>query len=190
MSVEDDPDFQFLIKALLEKGTDFLFVGSAGTRAIGVEMAKKLRPHIVLMDLNLSSGEDLGGIEAAKEIRLVSQAKTIILTAVEDPQTAIEASKKSFASGYIFKSQFEIIPETIRATARGNTPQAEFIRALILSELSAAERTVVDMILGKDIKLMSSEKTIANQKTKIFKRLGVRHGNDLIHLLGRGGTYK
>lgn len=115
---------------------------------------------------------------------MASQAKIILLTAIEDPQISIEASKKAFASGYIFKSQFDLIPETIRATAKGSTPQEDFIKALIVSELSVAEKTVLDVILGKDIRLLSSEKTIANQKTNIFKKLGVRHGNELIRLMG------
>ena len=182
--VDDDPDFCFLIKSLLEREQDLSLVGAAGNREAALDMVQKHHPHIVLMDLNLAPEEELGGIEAAKEIRLVSHAKVILLTAIEDPQLSIEASKKSFASGYIFKSQFELIPETIRATARGSTPQEDFIKALIISELSVAEKTVLDMILGKDIKLLSSDKTIANQKTKIFKKLGVRSGNDLIHLLG------
>lgn len=181
--VDDDPDFRFLIKSLLERQQNFNLVGSAENREDALEMAQKLHPQIVLMDLNLSPGEDLGGVEAAKEIRLATHAKIILLTAIEDPQISIEACKKAFASGYIFKSQFDLIPETIRATAKGSTPQEDLIKALILSELSAAEKTVLDMILGKDIRLLSSEKTIANQKTKIFKKLGVKHGNELIRLL-------
>ncbi len=184
MSVEDDPDFRFLINALLEREQDFILVGSTDNRNDAIEMSRHVNPHIVLMDLNLVPGKELGGIEAAKEIRLASHAKVILLTAIEDPQVSIEASKKSFASGYIFKSQFELIPETLRATAWGSTPQEDFIKALILSELSVAEKTVLEMILGKDIRLLSSDKTIANQKTKIFKKLGVRSGNDLVHLLG------
>ncbi len=182
--VDDDPDFCYLIKSLLELHQDFILMGSAENREDAIKMAQKLQPHIVLMDLNLSSGDDLGGVEASKEIRLATQAKVILLTAIEDPQISIEACKRAFASGYIFKSQFDLIPETIRATAKGSTPQEDFIKALILSELSAAEKTVLDIILGKDIKLLSSEKTIANQKTKIFKKLGVKHGNELIRLMG------
>lgn len=184
--VEDDPDFQYLIRQLLENEEDLLLLGSAANKTDAVEMAQRLQPRIVLMDLNLSPGEHLGGVEAAKEIRLVSEAKVILLTGVEDPMVSVEASKRAFASGYIFKSQFELIPETIRKTAQGHTPQEDFIKALILSGLSAAERTVLDIILGKDIKLMSSEKTIANQKTKILKKLGVKHSNELPRLLGDG----
>lgn len=61
--VDDDPDFCFLIKSLLEREQDLNLVGSATNREDAVDMAQKLHPHIVLLDLNLTPGEDLGGIE-------------------------------------------------------------------------------------------------------------------------------
>ncbi len=186
MFVEDDPDFSYLIRRQLACEKDFDIVGSAVSREEAVKMAQALQPHIVLMDLNLSPTQPLGGIEASREIKLVSHAKVILLTGMEDAQISIEASKKAFASGYIFKSQYEFIPETIRKTALGHTPQEDFIKALIFSDLSAAEKTVLDMILGKNIKLLSSDKTIANQKTKIFKKLGVKQSSELIRLIGEG----
>jgi len=182
--VEDDPDFNFLLRSLLEQEEDFMLSGCAEAKDEAVKLAQEVQPQIVLMDLNLSPSDPLSGVEAAREIQLVSFAKVILLTSIEDPEISIEASKKAFASGYIFKRQFELISETIRKTAYGHTPQEDFIRALILSDLSYAERTVLDMMLGKDIKLLSSEKTIANQKTKIFKKLGVKHTSELLRLLG------
>ena len=57
------------------------------------------------------------------------------------------------------------------------------IRSLILSDLSAAEQTVLQMLLGKDVNLRSSAKTIANQKSSILKKLGLRRQEELIHLM-------
>jgi DNA-binding NarL/FixJ family response regulator len=179
--VEDDPDFVFLIRGLLESEPDFEVLGYADNRNDAVLLAQSLNPDIVLMDLNLS-GTELDGIEAARQIRLSTDAKVILLTAFEQPDISVEASKKSFASGYIFKSQYEFIPETIRKTARGHTSQEDFIKALILSELSTAEKSVFQMILGKNVEISSSDKTIANQKTQIFKKLGIKHTHELRHI--------
>jgi DNA-binding NarL/FixJ family response regulator len=179
--VEDDPDFVFLIRGLLESEPDFEVLGYADNRNDAVLLAQSLNPDIVLMDLNLS-GTELDGIEAARQIRISTDAKVILLTAFEQPDISVEASKKSFASGYIFKSQYELIPETIRKTARGHTSQEDFIKALILSELSTAEKSVFQMILGKNVEISSSDKTIANQKTQIFKKLGIKHTHELRHI--------
>lgn len=176
--VEDDTDFTYLVKAALEKQPDMKLVGCTATKEDAVKMARQQNPDIVLVDLNLSYS-NLDGIDAAKEIRLSTNAKVIILTAFESPQTVIEASKKSFASGYIFKSQFELLTETIRKTAHGHTPQEQMILSLILNDLTAAERAVLRSLFEHDLQLLSSQKTIANQKTTILKKLGLKSKKDL-----------
>lgn len=79
--------------------------------------------------------------EAAREIRRKTRSKIIVLTLFENPSTVIEASKKCFASEYVFKSQFDLIPEAIWKTAAGHTPQEYLIRSLILSELTPCQST-------------------------------------------------
>ena len=179
--MEDDPDFCFLIRSTLLRQPDMQIVGAAAGREEAVLSATRLNPDIVLADLNLSYSK-MDGIDAAREIRLATQAKIIILTAFENPQIVTEASKRAFASGYVFKSQFDFLVETIRKTAVGSTPQEHLIRQLLLSELSPAELSVMDMLLGGDIKLQSSQKTISNQKTSLLKKLGLKSQKELVHL--------
>jgi len=181
--VEDDRDFVFLIEQLLEKEHDLVLLGRAGTKDEAIRLACALEPDIVLLDLNLSSS-GMDGIEAAREIRKKTQSKIIVLTSFEDQAMVIEASKKCFASEYVFKSQFDLIPDVIRKTAAGHTPQEYMIRSLILAELTAAERSVFDAMLGRNVPILSSHKTIANQKTSVFKKLGVKNQAELIHIFG------
>lgn len=178
---EDDPDFVYLINQLLTNEPDFAVLGHTDNKKDAIAMAQNVFPDIVLMDLNLSSS-GLDGIEAARQIRLSTNAKVILLTAFEQPDITIEASKKSFANGYIYKSQYELIPGTIRKTAKGHTPQENFIKALIMDDLSEAEKSVFQLMLGKQVGIASSEKTIANQKTQIFKKIGVKNSLELLHL--------
>lgn len=181
MLVEDDADFIFLIRQMLESESDLQLVGCARDRSEAVQMAVSLKPDIVLMDLNLSS-TGLDGIDASRDIRRLTSAKVIILTSFEDPKTVIEASKKSFASGYVFKSQFTLIPDCIRETHGGHTPQEYLIRSLMLSQLSPAELAVFNSMVGVEVQVLSSQKTIANQKTNIFKKLGVKSQSELVHI--------
>lgn len=184
--VEDDEDFIFLIKQMLNNEPDLELLGCAVSKAEAIRLACEVMPDIVLMDLNLSSTE-LDGIEASCEIRRMTDAKVIILTSFEDQKTVIEASIKSFASGYIFKSHFELIPDCIRKTAAGHTPQEYLINSLITAQLSPAEQAIFNSILGNDVPVLSSKKTIANQKTNIFKKLGVKNQGELLHIFGRDG---
>ncbi|MCL2108272.1 MAG: response regulator [Oscillospiraceae bacterium] len=190
--VEDDDDFAFLVKKMITANPRLDYLGRASGWATGVEMAQTLNPQITLMDLNLS-GSELDGIEAAKEIRLTTNSKVILLTSYEQPEIVIEASKKSFASGYLFKSDCQNLADTIYKTAISATPQEQFIKELVLSELTAAERGVLNELIAANSDVLSSQfqskpdtvsgsspKTIANQKTSIFRKLGVRNTGELV----------
>ena len=178
--VEDDPDFCFLIeKTLCAAGIEI--TGSVSDASGAVEAAVQTHPDVVLMDLCLADS-GLDGIKAGKEIRLNTDAKLIILTSYEAPDIIRNACCRSFASGYVFKSQFELLPETVKSAAKGHIPQEYMIVSLILSELSVAERSVLELLMGKDLKLQSSPKTISNQKNNLLKKLGLSGVGELRHL--------
>lgn len=179
--VEDDDDFAYLIRNQLSQQTDLEVVGRAYDRRSALSLAQSLTPQVVLMDLSLS-GAQLDGVEAARDIRIATGAKVVILTVYEDPKVVLEASCRAFASGYVFKSQFALIPETVRTTARGTTPQECMILSLILDRLSPAERAVLDYILGRKPEPVSSPKTMANQKTSILRKLGLHSQRELLQV--------
>jgi len=182
--VDDDADFNYLIQKTISQNKELDFIGSAKDRAAGIELAKSSQPDIVLMDLNLSY--ELEGIEVAREIKLEIKTKILLLTCVEDRAEMIKASKESFASGYILKSNLpqspNILNDTILETARTHTPLAHMIRELILKSLTKKERCVFDRIIsaGKNIEL--DNKTFINQKTSIFRKLGVKNVRELLHV--------
>lgn len=181
--VEDDEDFAFLIKQQLSKQQDFQCVGIASNPRDALKLSCDYMPEIVIMDLNLSNSE-FDGVEVSKNIRIQTGAKVIILTSLESEQAVEYAVKKAFAADYLYKSQFSLLCDTVRFVASGTTPHQLLIRKLILEDLSIAERSVLDMIIGKSIEIKSSNKTISNQKTSILKKLGLRNTNELIKLLG------
>lgn len=181
--VEDDNDFQYLIRRTIEQENDMETAGCCAAPDEALEQAVSRRPDIVLVDLSLT-GSPSDGMEVSRQIRLKTDSRVLILTSFENPDTVIQAAVRGLAHGYIFKSQFEMLVETIRKTAGGITPQQYMIRSLILSCLSAAEHSVFEMMLGKEVSLQSSPKTIANQKTMILKKLDIPSQNDLIHIFG------
>ena len=192
--VEDDPDFAYLIIKMINSDDRLRFIGHASDRPSSVEQVQKLAPDIVVMDLNLSWSE-LDGIEAAREIRLTTHAKILFLTSFEQPEIILNASKNAFASGYVFKSHCQTLTDTIYRTATSDSPQELFIRELLLATLSPAERAIFNDLVDGDADPQSSSslKTVANQKTSIFRKLGasdrreaVRRARDLSLLLSPG----
>lgn len=181
--VEDDSDFAFLIRKMIMAHENLLFSGWARSGDEALPLAESLLPDVALVDLNLT-GHALDGVDVARRIRLSTKAKVLLLTAHEEPQIIIHASKRAFASGYIFKSQCQSLADTIEKTAAGTTAQAEMIKELVLTDLTHSERAVLKMILGADANTYSAEKTIANQKTSVIKKLGVRNATELRALFG------
>ena len=200
--VEDDLDYRYLIERELEKEKDFELcaacsggcliphpVDDIGIRADEYHAALLHQPDIVLMDLSLGNSA-LNGAEAAREIRLQTDSRVIILTSHENYDTVIHASTQALASAYLFKSNFSVLIPTIRETARGVTPQAQLICSALLAPLTNAERSVLLRILGEDVSLHSSSKTISNQQTGILRKLDLPGRRELTHIFKAYGFQK
>lgn len=179
--VEDDIDFIYLLKKTLEPQQDLVIAGICRDAAAALPAAIAEKPDIVLMDLNLSESK-LDGIDAARSIRIATDAKILILTSFDDPETVLSASVEAFASGYVFKYQPALLIQNIRELSHGHTAQEYLIMSAILASLSPAEKMVFQMMMGENIDLLSSPKTIANQKTGVLKKLGLKTQKEMIHI--------
>jgi DNA-binding NarL/FixJ family response regulator len=162
MSTEDAPRVvrvRILIaedQALVRRGTavlvslepDMELVGQACDGVEAVEMATRLRPDVVLMDLHMPR---LSGVAATREItRTLPGTQVLVLTTLNDDETVFEAVRAG-AHGYLLKdvSEQELL-ETIRALRRGEsrlTPQIarkvmDQFRRLAGSSESAADQAI------------------------------------------------
>lgn len=182
MVVDDDKDFLYLIQQTLGKETDFDVCALCSRKKGVLPTALTYSPDLVLMDLNLESTW-MDGVELARAIRIETNARIIILTSFDQPEIILDACRQAFASAYILKNQFPMLIPTIRTTYSGITPQALLICSLILEVLSPAERAVLDQILGREIKLHSKNKTIANQQSNILRKLKLSGKRELCHIL-------
>lgn len=126
------------LKVLLEMEEDFEIIGEATNGVEAYEFYIKLKPDIVLMDIQMPV---MNGVEAIKKIKEVdSQAKIIILTTFDDDQYVYDGLK-SGALGYILKdTSIEKLSETIRIVYKGGALIEPSITKKILSEISKIEK--------------------------------------------------
>ena len=82
------------------KGLGYVVAGLASTGEQAVQMTLRLRPDVVLMDINLGVGMD--GIEAAGLIRSRSGVPVVFLTSHSDDST-LERAKLTEPFGYVLK---------------------------------------------------------------------------------------
>ncbi|MCH7744755.1 MAG: response regulator transcription factor [Chloroflexi bacterium] len=75
--VEDEPLFRELLRSQLSNDPEIEVVGEAETGEFAIELAKELKPEVMLMDIEL--GEGITGIQAGYAIKLHRPTTGIVL---------------------------------------------------------------------------------------------------------------
>lgn len=96
--VDDSNSVRTATRRILEL-LDYEIVGEAEDGIRGVTMTKKLRPALVLMDVEMPQ---LDGIEAARKIQQVCPTPVILLTAHESPDL-IRQARDAGVGAYLVK---------------------------------------------------------------------------------------
>jgi DNA-binding NarL/FixJ family response regulator len=110
--VEDQPTLLKNLVKVLGTFSELELVGTAPDGESAVEDIVRVRPQLVLLDLELPG---FNGIEVTKRVkRRASEVEILILTSFEDEQKVYEAIQAG-ASGYLVK---RVGPEKIRSAIR------------------------------------------------------------------------
>ncbi len=116
---EDHMIFREGLRSLLKSEKDIEVVGEAATGREAVELARTLRPDVVVMDISMPL---LNGLEATRQIiQSVPGVKVLVLSAHRD-DVYIEQVREVGAAGYLVKrSSFQALAKAIREVFKGNT---------------------------------------------------------------------
>ena len=130
MIVDDHIVVREGIAELLENSGEFEVVGHASDGEEVVEVARELRPDVVIMDILMPVRS---GIDACRDLKeALPETRVLMLTASND-HTAIVQSVDAGASGYLQKySDKEMLLATVREVAAGQFRlQGEAARRLV-----------------------------------------------------------
>jgi NarL family two-component system response regulator LiaR len=107
------------VRAFLEAQPDIEIVGEAGSGADAIQMAERLVPDVVLMDLMMPG---MDGVEATKRVRQVSpRSQVIVLTSFYDDADIFPAIKVGALSYLLKDAGPDEIATAVRAAARGES---------------------------------------------------------------------
>ncbi|WP_405938932.1 response regulator transcription factor [Streptomyces sp. NBC_00726] len=187
--VDDHPVVRDGLRGMFASAPEFRVLGEAADGVEGVEMAARLDPDVVLMDLRMPGG---GGVAAITELtRRGARSKVLVLTTYDtdsDTLPAIEAG----ATGYLLKdAPREELFTAVRAAAEGRTVLSPAVASRLVSAvrapaapgnetLSAREREVLALVArgtsNREIaaELFISEATVKTHLTHLFAKLGVK----------------
>ena len=114
---DDHAVFREGLRALLEAEADIEVVGEAKNGRRAVELTRKLRPAVVMMDIAMPL---LNGLEATRIIlNTLPLTKVLILSAHGD-EAYVERATELGAAGYLLKqSSTDLLPNAVRDVQKG-----------------------------------------------------------------------
>jgi DNA-binding NarL/FixJ family response regulator len=204
---DDHPVLRRGLRALIEEEPDMEVVGEAGNGLEAVQLAERLRPDVVIMDISMP---ELDGLEATRRIRERSPSTYILILTVHAQERYLFPVLKAGASGYVRKTAAdEELIEAIRVVARGDVFLYPSATRMLLDDylaqvragreqdsyesLSEREREILRLLAeghtNAEIaqKLNLSVKTVETYRTRIMEKLHLRTRAELVRYALRKG---
>jgi DNA-binding NarL/FixJ family response regulator len=172
------------LEALIEEQADIELVSSAAGGAEAIELAKRTRPDVIIMDISMP---DVDGVEATRRILTENPDARIMMLSSFGDRSRVLAAVQAGAVGYVLKdADTEDLLRAIRTTARGDAPLDPRVARVLVADraasggapLSEREREVLALVASglsnKQIarRLGIVEATVKTHLTNIFTRIG------------------
>ena len=151
--VDDHSTFAELLTGAIDREPDLVSVGHATTGAAGVAMFDKLRPDVVLMDLQLP---DIDGFAATAQIVAISpQARVIMLTA-HVTVAVVAAAAASGVCGFLPKDgHLADMLKTVRTAEPGNLAVDPALLARLIGQPQAPSRTLARPLSQRELTVLT-----------------------------------
>ena len=191
--VEDNDKLRGTLAKVIGRADGFRFATDYANAEEAIADLPKVRPDVVLMDINLPG---MNGVECVRKLKtLLPQTQVMMLTVYEDTENIFKALAAG-ANGYMLKrTPTKDLIEAIREMQRGGSPMTTHIARLVvqsfqktkapssggdLSDLSEREQQVLDLLaqglIYKEIaeKLSIGYETVHTYIRRIYEKLQVR----------------
>ncbi|HEU5233752.1 MAG TPA: response regulator transcription factor [Terriglobales bacterium] len=184
-------------RRMLEDESDIQVAGEASSGAEAVELARKLKPQVILMDCALQ-GES--GINVTRTIMGSLPETAVLMLSMHSEETLVRQSFEAGARGYILKNASDLdLAAAIRRVLDGDIvldaqlKRAENLKGERTAGLTARELEVLQLIaMGKSNKEIASEldvsvNTVAVHRANIMNALGLHKTAELVVYAIRNG---
>ena len=184
--VDDHPVVREGLVASFEDDAEIEVTGTAGSASEAIAAAGRVRPDVVLLDLELP---DMNGVEAISRIAAAApKTRVIVLTAYDTDERVLGAIRAG-ARGYLLKGVTgDEIARAIRAVRAGGSHLTPRIAEKVLTQVRSPRggagaitprqrevlRLVADGLSSKQIatRLTITERTVKFHVASILNKLG------------------
>lgn len=195
---DDHQLFREGIKAILRAEATIEVTGEARDGREAVEIALRLRPDVVLMDMEMP---DLNGVEATRRIRQADRGIQVLILTMYGEEELVARCLQAGAAGYVLKDvPASQLVYAIQAVSRGGrylSPEA--LKGMLehLVDGSTQTETRYDLLTDRErevlkllaeglsakqvaVRLDVSVKTVDVHKTNLMRKLDVHDRAELI----------
>jgi two-component system response regulator NreC len=189
-------------RLILMSQEDMEVVGETGNGREAVELAKTLKPDVVIMDVTMP---ELNGIEATRRICTMSPHIRILALSVHRDFVYVREIIRAGAEGYLLKESADTdLLAAVRAVAEGNSYLSPEVSGAMLKDyrknatnpldlLTSREREILQLVAegktNKDIagSLNLSVYTVDGHRTRIMDKLNLHSIGELVRFAVRNG---
>lgn len=151
--VDDHALFRKGIASLLSELEELEIIGEASNGRDGVLQAKKLKPDIIIMDVEM---QEMSGVEAVKHIKEALPDCKVVMLTISDDDDDLFKSIKNGAQGYLLK---DMDPDDLIKEIKG-----------LLKGEAALSKNIASRILREFNNLSKKQKDIDHQKFNLTDR--------------------
>ncbi len=190
------------LKLILSSQPDFQVIGEAANGREVVDLAEKLHPDIVLLDVAMP---ELNGIEATRRMMEANGRLRILVLSMHKESVYVREILKAGARGYLLKDVIDTeLLNAVRSVARGDGYISPAVSGALLSDyrqnvtdpadlLTNREREVLLLIAegktNKEVatKLNLSVYTVDSHRGKIMEKLNLHSTGELVRFAIKNG---
>ena len=201
MIVDDHDLIRYGLRRLLEDQAGIEVVDEACSGEEAMEKARKIKPDIVLMDINMPG---IGGFEATSRMCQTQECKIIILTVHSEgplPKRLLEAG----AMGYLSKGcPVDQMLEAIKKVHTGQRYIAPAIAQQLALSMLPGQESIIDILSQRELQVLImisrgmrtneisetlnlSPKTVSTYRKRLHDKLDVSNDVEMMHLAIKHG---
>ena len=189
------------LRMLIQSYNSFKVVAEASNAKEAIELSKKYKPDIVILDISLP---DINGLEIIKTIKGASNKSKILVLTMHDNKQYLQRAFDEGASGYLLKqSADEDLLYALKTVAKGDMYIQPSLLSNLYTEKDSLQKTREELLWNtlsdreKEVmllvakgftnketakKLFLSDKTVATYRSRAYSKLDISTKSEIVSL--------